>query len=59
MFLATYLPQFMTYVAEPSRKGSSKLVWSAMAADSGPDLVVSWREVPLEIRRAAKAALLG
>jgi hypothetical protein len=57
-FTATYIPWFITFIAETSRKGSRKIVYSAMPADKGLDVRVSPRDVPLEIRRAAKAALI-
>lgn len=60
MFLATYLPWHVTFVAELARKGCRKIVYSAMSATGRDgDVRVAPREVPLEIRRAAKAALLA
>lgn len=60
MFLATYIPHHMTYVAELARKGCRKINYSAMSATGREgDQLVSPRLVPLEIRRAAKSILLG
>jgi hypothetical protein len=59
-FLATHLASRLTYVAETTRKGSRKIVYSVMPAD-GPDgdVLIEPRKVPLDIRRAARAALIG
>jgi hypothetical protein len=62
MFLATALPRFReesarTFVVE--RRGGRKngrLVASVMDARTGPDISIPWREVPADIRKAAKAA---
>jgi hypothetical protein len=39
------------YVAERSRKGSSKLLWSVMPAHDGPDVRIEAGNVPYRIRR--------
>jgi hypothetical protein len=42
------------YVAEPSRKGSRKLIWSVMPrAPVAADVRIEPRRVPLKVRRAA------
>jgi hypothetical protein len=46
------------YVAERSRKGSVKLLWSIMPhAPVAPDVRVEANEVPMAIRRQAYRAL--
>ncbi len=58
--IVTYLPHHTTYVAELARKGCRKINYSAMPAiGGGADERIFPRQVPLSIRRAAKAALLG
>jgi hypothetical protein len=48
------------YVLELARPGSRKLLASAMPeAPTAPDYPIPYRSVPLQIRRAAKAELLG
>jgi len=59
-YMATYLPWHVTFVAELARKGCRKINYSAMPATGrGVDERVAPRKVPLEIRRAAKAALIN
>lgn len=58
-FLATDRRTRTTYIVETKRKGSRKLVSSAFRVDVREgDRLVSWRKVPIAIRRAAKAALI-
>lgn len=58
IFMATHIPTSRTIVAELARKGSRKINYSAMPAKGpGGDELIPARQVPLEIRRAAKAAL--
>jgi hypothetical protein len=58
--MATHIASRTTFVAELARKGSRKINYSAMpAVGPGGDVLVSPHKVPLEIRRAAKAVLIG
>jgi hypothetical protein len=57
MFMVTDIRTKATYIFERSRKGSSKLLSSVMPADLPVvDSFVPFRNVPLYIRRAARAA---
>ena len=59
-FLVTYLPWHVTFVAELARKGCKKINYYALPATGRElDVKVAPREVPLEVRRAAKLALLA
>lgn len=49
----------MTFIAELARKGCRKINYSVMPAEHGLDTPLAPKEVPLYIRRAAKAFLLG
>ncbi len=59
--MATYIPHHVTYVAELARKGCRKINYTALPATGRcvTESRVSPRQVPLEFRRAAKAALVG
>lgn len=59
-YLATHIRRRTTYVLELSRKGSRRIIASAMPADRpGPDRIVPLRNVPLEIRQNARRLLKG
>jgi hypothetical protein len=58
-FLVTYLPWHVTFVAELARKGCKKINYYALPATGRElDVKVAPKEVPLVVRRAAKAALI-
>jgi hypothetical protein len=55
-YIATH--KNITFILEYARKGSTKLIASAMPAyEPAPDRRIMLRKVPLFIRRAARATL--
>lgn len=57
---ATHIRTRTTYTLELARAGCRKIVATAMPADRpGPDHKITLRQVPLEIRRAARRSLFN
>ena len=60
LYMASDLRTGLTYIVTRVRKGSRKLIASAMTARGGGcDVYVPWGKVPAYIRRAAKEVFNG